>query len=100
MCSPVVLCVQNGHPYIHFYQNNLPQYFCRSVFIIYKNVKYSLGKRAAGDNEDIPLKVDHTKPKWNSSQLAVGNWFSQTNYYKIKNIVGNQKVVVNTTKDL
>jgi hypothetical protein len=43
-------------------------------WVIYKNVKYSLGKKS--ENEDIPLKVDHTKPKWNSALLAIGNWFS------------------------
>ena len=81
--------------------NNFRQVDHRTIdWIIYKNVKYSLGKKAAGDNQDIPLKVDHSKPKWNSALLSVGNWFSQTNYYKIKNIVGNQKVVVNSTKDL
>ena len=39
------------------HSNNFRQVDHRSIdWIIYKNVKYSLGKKAA--DEDIPLKVD------------------------------------------
>lgn len=51
--------------------NNFRQVDHRSIdYIIYKNVKYSLGKKPAGQvNEEIPLKTDYKKPKWNSSKL-------------------------------
>ena len=54
--------------------NNFRQVDHRSIdYIIYKNVKYSLGKKPAGLSDEIPLKVDLSKPKWGSSKLAVGN---------------------------
>ena len=81
--------------------NNFRQVDHRSIdWIIFRNVKYSLGKKAAGDaSESIPLKVDKNKPKWNPKLLAVGNWFSETNYYKVKKVVGNEHVVVNSAND-
>ena len=71
--------------------NNFRQVDHRSIeWIIFKNVKYTLGKKASGEaSESIPLKVDKNKPKWNLKFLAVGDWFSETNYYKVKDIVGN-----------
>lgn len=57
--------------------NNFRQVDHRTIeYIIYKNVKYQLGKRDPG-HEDLPIKVDRSQPKWDSSKLAVGNWFSQ-----------------------
>jgi hypothetical protein len=44
-------------------------------YIIYKNVKYQLGKRDPGYDE-LPVKVDHTQPKWKEANLVKGNWFS------------------------
>jgi len=49
----------------------------RSIeYIIYKNVKYSLGRKAPGTDE-LPLKVDRSVPKWDQAKLATDNWFSQ-----------------------
>jgi hypothetical protein len=31
--------------------------------------------------------------------LAVGNWFSETNYYKVKDVIGNKHVIVNSRND-
>ena len=45
------------------------------------------------------MKTDRSKPKWNSSKLAIGNWFSQINYYKVKKIVDKENVQVAATND-
>lgn len=56
--------------------SNFRQVDHRSIdWIVFKNVKYSLGKRETGIDE-LPLKVDRTAPKWDLKKLAVGNWFS------------------------
>jgi len=51
--------------------NNIRSVDHRSIdFIIFKNVKYSLGKKAAGtDSDQLPIKHDFTKPRWNQSKL-------------------------------
>ena len=49
--------------------------------IIFKNVKYVLKKGAKrGDDDEEEKKKG--EPKWDSTKLAVGNWFSGTNYYQ------------------
>lgn len=65
---------------------NIRQVDHRSIdYIIFKNVKYSLGKKPASQVElELPLPYDRTKPKWNESQLQIGDWFSQINYYIVK----------------
>jgi hypothetical protein len=66
--------------------NNFRQVDHRTIeHIIYRNVKYTLGKKAAG-SEEFPLKYDKNAAKWSSSKLAVGNWFSSVSYYKVKSI--------------
>mgnify|MGYP000176511351 CR=1 FL=1 len=68
--------------------NNIRQVDHRTIeWIIFRNVKYSLGKKAPG-TEELPLKYDNAKDqKWNPSKLAVGNWFQSSTYYKVKEIV-------------
>jgi hypothetical protein len=57
-------------------KNNFRQIDHRTIdHIIYKNVKYSLGKKGK-DTEELPLKFDKDASKWTLSKLAVGNWFS------------------------
>jgi len=63
-------------------------------YLIYKNVKYSVGKKSDGE---VPVKHDSKLPRWNSSKLAVGNWFSQSVYYKVKEIVDKDNVSVKTS---
>jgi hypothetical protein len=64
--------------------SNIKQVDHRTIeYIIYKNVRYELGKRDP-NIEDLPLKVDREKPRWEESKLGVGNWFSQIQYYKVK----------------
>jgi hypothetical protein len=72
--------------------NNFRQVDHRTIdFIIYRNVKYTLGKKVAG-SEDLPLKIDSTAAKWSEAKLAVGNWFSSVSYYKVKSITDKDNV--------
>ena len=65
-------------------------------WIIYKNVKYSLGK---GDkSQELPLKPLEGD-KWNRSQIQVGQWFSATSYYNVKEIVDDKNVRVTEARD-
>lgn len=62
--------------------NKFRQVDHRSIqWIIFKNVKYSLKK--GGKKEDADEDEEYKKPKtlWNPKELAVGNWFSNTNYF-------------------
>ena len=65
-------------------------------------MKYSLGKKAPG-TEELPLKGDQ-KNKWQASKLAVGNWFSSSQYFKVKSVTDKEKCQVvrpdNTAKEL
>ena len=61
--------------------------------IIFKNVKYCVGRKAA-ETEELPLKADTEKPKWDSSKLAIGNWFSSVSYLRVKEIQENEVKVV------
>ena len=63
----------------------------RSInWIIYKDVKYSLGTKKV--TEELPVK--DALVKWDASKLQVGNWFSQTAYYKVKAITDDESAVV------
>lgn len=78
--------------------NNVRQVDHRTIdYIIFKNVKYALGRKPAGFAEELPLKVDTTQPRWDASKLAVGNWFSQITYYKLIEIVDAETVKVATS---
>lgn len=73
--------------------NNIRQVDHRSIdYIIFKNVKYTLSKSkkkgSGNDDEDEEEKKagGAGKKKWDSKKLTVGNWFSSTLYYKVKNI--------------
>jgi len=66
-------------------------------YIIFKNVKYELGKKVKGTDE-LPLKPDLSK-KWTESKLAVGNWFSQIQYYKLIKVIDKANVEVAPTND-
>jgi hypothetical protein len=61
--------------------------------IIFKNVKYVLGKKVAG-TEDLPLKHNKDDKKWGSSKLIVGNWFSSSSYYEVKEIIDKENCKV------
>jgi len=55
--------------------------------IIFKNVKYNLNKKSALASADI--KNHLATNKWDGSKLSVGNWFSEMQYYKVKEQKGN-----------
>jgi hypothetical protein len=48
--------------------------------IILKNVRYILKK--GGKKAEEPAAPANDAPKWDYSQLAIGNTFSGTNYYR------------------
>ena len=72
-------------------------------FIIFRNVKYSLGRKVPG-TEELPLKHDSKTPKWTGSKLSAGNWFSSSQYFKVKDITDKENCRVvspaDTTKEL
>jgi hypothetical protein len=43
-------------------------------YIIFRNVKYSLGRKT--ETEELPIRHDKDLPRWNQSKLKVGDWFS------------------------
>lgn len=62
-------------------------------FIILRNVRYSLkkGGKKVQPKEDEEMKDEKKKePKWNSTKLAVGNWFSGTRYFRAVEEKDNQ----------
>jgi hypothetical protein len=65
--------------------------------IIFKNVKYTLGKKAPG-TEELPLKYDKADAKWTPSKLAVDNWFSSASYFKVKDIVDKENWTVSNSQ--
>ena len=80
--------------------NNIRQVDHRTIdFIIFKNVKYVLGRKPTGFAEELPLKVDKKDPRWDINKLAVGNWFSQVNYYKLLELCDKDSVKVCTLTD-
>lgn len=60
--------------------NNIRMVDHRTIdYMIFKNKKYVVGK---GKKEDEEAKKEDQK--WDLGKLAVGNWFSLTQYYKAK----------------
>ena len=68
--------------------NKFKQVDHRSIdYIIYQNTKYVLKKGAKADE---PEEFKKDAPKWNSADLAVGNWFSGTRYFQVKSDKGDE----------
>ena len=80
--------------------NNVAPYNFRQVdhrtieHIIFKNVKYCVGKRTGDAPDQLPIKHAHDIIKWVPSNLTANNWFSSISYYKIKEIVDKDTVMV------
>ena len=66
--------------------------------IIFENAKYVLKKGAKPFEEDYEKKK--AEPKWDSSKLAVGNWFSGTSYYQAVDDKGAQVICRSQGKDI
>ena len=68
--------------------NKFKQVDHRSIdHIIYQNTKYVLKKGVkAGEPEEFKKDA----PKWNSADLAIGNWFSGTRYFQVKSTKGDE----------
>ena len=63
----------------------------RSIdFIIFRNVKYILKQGAKSPEADE--KYDKDAPKWDKTNLAVGNWFSGTRYFQAQSASGDEVV--------
>ena len=80
---------------------NIRQVDHRSIdFIIFRNVKYVLGKKQSSQLDlQLPIPPDRTKPKWNESQLKLGDWFSQINYYVIRSTESSSDASSPTNED-
>lgn len=79
--------------------NNFRQVDHRTIeYIIFQNVKYTVGKKAA-DAGELPLKKEKGAPNWSDSKLAVGDWFSSITYYKVRSITDKENVQVTTSKN-
>ena len=58
-------------------------------YIIFKNVKYSLKKGGKKEEEEEEKKKSDAA-LWDKKDLAVGNWFSRTSYFHVKEISGDE----------
>ena len=78
-------------------KNNYRQVDHRTInWIVFKNVKYTLGKKT--ESRELPLKPQGGD-RWDKSQLNLNQWFSATSYYKVKSIVDNDNVIVSEKRD-
>lgn len=63
-------------------ENGYAQIDHRTIqYIILRNVKYSLGSKST---LSTLAKPDIDAPKFDLRKLAVGNWFSEMQYYKLR----------------
>ena len=60
-------------------------------YVIFDNVKYVLKKGAKASDSDEDKK-DKKEPLWDSSKLAVGNWFSGTSYFRAEEDKGDSVI--------
>lgn len=66
-------------------------------YIIFKNVKYSLGKK--DPSIVVPIKQEKDAKNWDEKKLAVGNQFSSVTYYKVNSIKDKDHVMVATNRN-
>ena len=59
--------------------------------IVFKNVKYVL-KKGGKSFDDIDTRIAKDEPKWNASQLKIGDMFSGTSYYETVAEMGGNEV--------
>ena len=71
----------------------------RSIdYIIFQNVKYVLKKGAKASDEEEKKNKD--EPKWDSSKLAAGNWFSGTSYFRAETDKGDSVICKSNDKSI
>lgn len=58
--------------------------------IILRNVKYVLKKSGVKGEAFTEVAIVKNEPKWDFTNLAVGNWFSTTNYFNVKVVSGDK----------
>ena len=76
--------------------NNVKQVDHRTIeWIIFKNVKYSIGRKAK-DTPDLPLKHDKSLPRWDENKLEKDNYFSSIGYFQVKSITDKDNAQVIT----
>ena len=81
-------------------ENKFRQVDHRTIeYIIFKNVKYVL-KKGSKKDQDMLEEQKKGEPLWDTTQLAVGNWFSTTEYFTVKQIAGDQIVARSGGKDI
>lgn len=68
-------------------------------WFIFKNVKYVL-KKGGKKGEEEEEEKKKGEPLWDPSQLAVGNWFSTTDYFHAKAINGDNVTMVCDKKEI
>ena len=67
--------------------------------IIFQNVKYVLKKGGKG-LDDALAERKKDDPKWDAKQLAVGNWFSGTSYYRAESVSGDNVICKSQDKQI
>ena len=80
--------------------NNIRQVDHRTIeSIVYKNVKYSIGKKDQ-DVCELPVKpLKDRKANWDGNKLVVGDWFSYVSYYQVKKLGSGDQIYVCTNQD-
>jgi len=82
-------------------ENKFRQVDHRSIdSIILRNVKYVLKGSGVKGEAFTEVVLNKGEAKWNFAALAVGNWFSVTNYFKVKAIAGDKVQTRCNSKDI
>lgn len=82
-------------------ENKFRQIDHRTIeWIIFKNVKYVLKKGGKKDEEIDGEEKKRGEPLWDYSKLALGNWFSTTQYFQVKGINGEEVTTISDGKEI
>lgn len=83
----------NGPP-----KNNFRQVDHRTIeWIIYRNVKYTVGKRST--IEELPLKHPNGERNFDASKIKPGNWVCEISYYKVHDKANTDTPIVSVLQD-
>ena len=82
-------------------ENKFRQVDHRSIeSIILRNVKYVLKGSGVKGEAFSEVVINKEEARWAFAALAVGNWFSVTNYFKVKAIAGDKVQTRCNSKDI